>query len=159
MLQEDRRACRSTTVSLSTEASASEMALSTGPISLLPTPTVAPSGFAARAAICARETSASAARHQREKFLRPLDAAQGIAADGDQVVSLCNRCRCDEVGRHQDIAVRRMAHGGNTADLVDRGPVEGEIKPVLAADVAVENVADVEAEIDLGHGPAFDLAL
>src|SRR3546814_5839076 len=47
----------------------------------------------------------------------------------------------------------RAAHGGDPADLVHRRPDHGEVEPVGAADVAVEDVADVEAEIDRGDRP------
>ena len=51
-------------------------------------------------------------------------------------------------GRQQHVLVERAAHGGDPAGLVDRGADHGEVEPVVAADVAVEHLADVQAEIE-----------
>src|SRR5258707_11688218 len=49
----------------------------------------------------------------------------------------------------------RAAHGGNAANLVDRRSDDGEIEALLAADVAVEDLAEMEPEIHFGRRQAF----
>ena len=53
--------------------------------------------------------------------------------------------------RSQQFAVDRTAHRGDAADLVDGGPDHGEIEPVLAADIAVKDFADMQADMGRGH--------
>src|SRR5437764_7582929 len=98
-------------------------------------------------------------RIERKELLRALDAAQRIAPDRDEPAALQSRHRVRKSLRQQDAAFHRTAHRGDAGDLVDRGPDDGEIEPLVAADVSVEHVADMEAEIDFGRrqvvaGPA-----
>ena len=64
-------------------------------------------------------------------------------------------CLCVERGgkarRNQDISLDRTAHCQDPADLVDGRTNDSEIETVLAADIAVEDVADMQREIDLGR--------
>ena len=49
-------------------------------------------------------------------------------------------------------AVYRTAHGGDAAGFVDGGADNGEVEAVLAADIAVEDIADMQADIDVATG-------
>src|SRR5438046_152645 len=77
-------------------------------------------------------------------------AAQCVAPDGDQPTSNFGTSGVDKIGREQHILLDRPAHGQDPADLVDCRTDDREIQAVLAADIAVENIADVKCEIDLG---------
>src|SRR6185437_2995340 len=89
----------------------------------------------------------SALRLEREQLLWAPDAAQGVAADRDQALPR-RAARCREGGREEDVLVGRAAHRGDPAGFVDGGADDGEVEPVLAADIAVEDLADMKAEID-----------
>src|ERR1041385_7885138 len=91
-------------------------------------------------------------RIEREKLLRALDAAQRVTPDRDKPATLQSRHRFRESLRQQDAALDRTAHRGDASDLIDRRSDDGEIESLVAADIAVEHLADMEAEIDLGRG-------
>src|SRR5438094_9947269 len=96
---------------------------------------------------------------EREELLRVLDAAQCVAPDRDEPAALQSVHRLREGLRQQHAALDRAAHRGDARNLVDRRPDDREIEPLVAADVAVEHLADMEAEIDFGRrqvvaGPA-----
>ena len=95
---------------------------------------------------------------ERVELLRPADAAQRETADRDQPVAQLFGQGLAEFGGRQRVAVHRAAHGADAADLVDRRPDDGEIQPVLAADVAVEHLAHMQAEVDLGGRPPLRAA-
>ena len=59
----------------------------------------------------------------------------------------------------QGVAVDRAAQRDDAADLVDRGADHREVQPVLAADIAVEHLPDVQAQIGVGQGQALRGAL
>src|SRR5579871_5884922 len=67
---------------------------------------------------------------------------------------------CGGEGRgEQERLIDRAAHGGDAAYLVDRGADDSEVEPLLAADIAVEDLADMETQIHLGDGqPGFAAA-
>src|SRR5437879_5239471 len=90
-------------------------------------------------------------RIEREELLRVLDAAQCIAPDRDEPAAFQSVHRLRESLRQQDAALHRAAHRGDASDLVDRRPDDREIEPLVAADIAVEHLADMEAEIDFGR--------
>src|SRR5207248_3695600 len=90
-------------------------------------------------------------RVQREELLRVLDAAQCIAPDRDEPAAFQSVHRVRESLRQQDAALDRAAHRGDAGDLVDRRPDDREIEPLVTADIAVEHLADMEAEIDFGR--------
>ena len=77
--------------------------------------------------------------------------AQGVATDRDKEISGCAE-RAGESRRDKQGLIDGAAHGGDAADFVDRRADDGEVEPVLAADIAVEYLADVKTEIHIGHG-------
>src|SRR5262249_42677285 len=87
-----------------------------------------------------------------EQLLRVGDAAQRVAPDRDEpafdVSDLGKR------GRYQHRLVERTAHRRDAAGLVDRRADDGEIQPLAASHVAVEDFAYMQAEIHVGHGLA-----
>ncbi len=90
-------------------------------------------------------------RIERIEILRAADAAQRKAAGGDQIVAPRRIEPGAERLRGQQFAVDRTAHRGDAADLVDGGPHHGEIEPVLAADIAVKDLADMQADMGRRH--------
>ena len=82
------------------------------------------------------------------------DAAQRVAADRDQPRAVRFVGGGGEGRRQQHVALDRAAHGGDAADLVDGRADDGEVEPVGAADIAVEHLADMQAEIGLGDRQA-----
>src|SRR5580658_6606919 len=77
------------------------------------------------------------------------DAAQRVAADRNQPaldVADSRECR-----RHQNRLIERTAHRGYTACLVDGRADDGEVQALAAADVAVEELADMQTEIHVGY--------
>ena len=85
----------------------------------------------------------------RIEVLRSADAAQGEASDRGQAGAGIAEA-IGEALRDQQRLVDRPAHGGDAADFVDSRADDGEIEAVLAADIAVEHLADMQAEIHLG---------
>ena len=94
-------------------------------------------------------------RIERVEILRAADAAQRIAAGGHQIVSPGGVEAGAERRRHQKFPVDRAAHRGDAADLVDGRPHHGEVEPVVAADIAVKHLADMQADMGRRHRPAF----
>ena len=97
-------------------------------------------------------------RIERIEILRAADAAQRIAAGGHQIVSPGGIEAGAERRRHQQFAVDRAAHRGDAADLVDGRPHHGEVEPVVAADIAVKHLADMQADMGRRHRPALGRA-
>ena len=89
------------------------------------------------------------ARSWRPRFLRLADATQHKAADRGEWRRIRTQ-RLDESGGEQQRPVDRAAHRGDAADLVDRRTDDGEVEPVGAADIAIEDVTDMQAEIHVG---------
>src|SRR5262249_18437204 len=90
-----------------------------------------------------------------EKLACVADPTECETADRDEAGALARaRCR-DEVRRHQHAAIDRAAHRRNPARLVHRRPDHCEVQTIVAADVAVEDVADVEAQVDRGDGSSL----
>src|SRR5262249_52440437 len=56
----------------------------------------------------------------------------------------------DEGRRHQNGLVNRPAHRCNTADLVHRGANDCKVEPLMAADIAVKDVSDMQTKIHVG---------
>src|ERR1700757_5258053 len=73
-----------------------------------------------------------------EKLLRATHAAQRIAPDRDQPAGRPEGA--GEGGGDQHRLVDRAAHRGDAADLVDGRPDDGEVEPLLAADIAEEHL-------------------
>ena len=92
---------------------------------------------------------------ERIEILRAADAAQRKAAGGNQVVSPGGIEAGAKSRRRQQFAIDRAAHRGDAADLVDRRPHHGEVEPVLAADIAVKDLADMQADIGRRRRPAL----
>src|ERR1700733_14780989 len=57
--------------------------------------------------------------------------------------------------REKDWLIHGPAHRRDAAHLVDGGPNDREIEALLAADVAVEDLAEMEPEIHFGRWQAF----
>jgi len=93
-----------------------------------------------------RTVAASAQVDASEKG-RAADAAQRKPAGRDEI-ALPPRIEAGTKGRRgQEFAIDRTAHRGDTADLIDRRPHHREIQPVLAADIAIKHLADMQADI------------
>ena len=58
--------------------------------------------------------------------------------------------RRGERGRNQDLAAERFAQRFDARHLVDRRADDCEVKAIDRADIAIENLADVEREVDDG---------
>ena len=80
---------------------------------------------------------------EREQFLRAGDAAQGVAAEADEA-GAGRAGGLGEGGGEHDILVERAAHAVDARHLVDGRADDREVEAVGAADVAVEDVADME---------------
>src|ERR1041385_3169330 len=78
-------------------------------------------------------------RIEREKPLRTFDAAQRVTPDRDKPTTLQSRHRFRESLRQQDAALDRTAHRGDAGDFIDRRSDDGEIEPLVAADIAIEH--------------------
>ena len=85
---------------------------------------------------------------EREKLLRLRDPAQRVAADRYEPAA--HAVNVSEGLRDQHWLLDRPAHGGDPAGLVDCRPDHGEIEPLGAADIAVEHLAYMQAEIHVG---------
>src|SRR5262249_56920540 len=53
--------------------------------------------------------------------------------------------------RHETGLISRAAHRGDGAGLVHRRADDREVKPLAAADIAVEYFADMQAEVHVGN--------
>ena len=84
-----------------------------------------------------------------EKILRLCNAAQRIAADGDQPVLLGGKRR-EEGGRGEDRLIDQSAHAGDAADFVHSRTDHGEIQAFAAAEIPIHDFAQVKAEIEVG---------
>ena len=87
-------------------------------------------------------------RIEGEQLLRPGQAAERIAPDRDQPLPVV--ADVGERGGHQERLVDRPAHRSDAARFVDRRPDHGEVETFEAADIAVEHLADMQPEIDVG---------
>src|SRR3954447_9098211 len=91
-------------------------------------------------------------RLEREQLARPLDALERVAPDRHEAGALglargVRERRGDEPALLDGAAERRDA-----ARLVHGRPDDGEVEPLPAADIAVEDLPDVETEIGIGDG-------
>ena len=78
--------------------------------------------------------------------MRAADAAQCVAADGDeQILRLIDGAR--ERGGDQQRLIDGAAQTGDAAHFIDGGTDDGEIEAVFTADVAVKNFADVDSAL------------
>jgi hypothetical protein len=59
--------------------------------------------------------------------------------------------RPGERGRNQDLAAERFAQRFDPGHLVDRGADDCEVKAIDGADIAIEDLTDVQREIDDGN--------
>src|SRR2546430_4848318 len=89
---------------------------------------------------------------QREELLRLRDPAQRVAADRYEPAA--HALDIGERLRDQHRLLDRAAHGGDAARFVDGRPHHGEIEPLGAAEIAVEHLADMQAEIHVGDRQA-----
>ena len=104
--------------------------------------------------VCGSSVNSSLARPTPRRAKRPTDTSVARSA---------LRQRVGEIRRDQQRPVDRAAHRGDAAGLVDRRPDDREVQPVDAADIAVEHLADMQADIDrrgrplLGPAPLVQL--
>src|ERR1700720_203786 len=80
-------------------------------------------------------------RIERIEILRRADAAQCKPARRHQIAAPGRVQAGAKFCRGQQFAIDRTAHRGDAAGLVDRRPYNGEIEPVLAADIAIKYLA------------------
>src|SRR3954451_15727047 len=86
-------------------------------------------------------------RIERVEILRAADATQRVAAGGDEIAPAGGVEALVELRRGQQLAIDRTAHRGDATDLVHGRTDHGEIEAVLAADIAVEDFAGLQADI------------
>ena len=83
-----------------------------------------------------------------EKLLCTRETPQGIAADRDKIPALGLWCRGGEFRRDENRSIDRSAHRGDPADLVHGGTDDGKVEPLVAPDIAEEDVTDMQRQID-----------
>src|SRR5207244_12082165 len=88
---------------------------------------------------------------KRVEFLCPRDTPQRVAPDRHQPLPIGRTGRIDKSSREQHIALDRTTHYGDAVYFVDSRANDGEVESVEAADVAVEDLTDMQTEIDLGY--------
>ena len=81
------------------------------------------------------------------EILRATDAAQRKPAGGNEVAPAGRIEPGLKIRRRQQFAIDRAAHRGDAADFIDGRTDHREVEPVLAADVAVKHLADMQADI------------
>src|SRR5271169_503736 len=86
-----------------------------------------------------------------EKLLRLRHAAQSVASDRNQTTSHLRANRDREARRNENILLDRAAHRQDSADLVHFRADDREVEAVLAADIAVKHIADMQRQINLGR--------
>ena len=52
-----------------------------------------------------------------------------------------------EVGGDEHLAPQRLSQGLDARDFVDRRPDDGEVEAIHGADIAIEDLAEVEREV------------
>ena len=82
-----------------------------------------------------------------EKLLCSRETPQGIAADRDQIPALGLWCRGGEFRRDEYQSIDRAAHRRDPADFIHCGTNDGKVKPLVAPDVAEENLTDMQRQI------------
>nr|AAF22882.1 adenylate cyclases-like protein [Bradyrhizobium japonicum] len=82
---------------------------------------------------------------------------QRVAAGGDEIAAAGGIEPLVELRRRQQLAIDRAAHRGDAADLVHRRTHHREIEPILAADIAVEDLSDMQPDISRRGGTAVRL--
>src|SRR5438552_13484579 len=86
---------------------------------------------------------------EREQFRRARHAAGRVAGEADEA-GAGRAGGFGEGGGEHDVLVEGAAHAVDARYLVDGRADDGEVEPVGAADVAVEDVADMEREVEAG---------
>src|SRR5262249_47366248 len=92
--------------------------------------------------------SDSPERFYSEQLLWPLDPAQRVTANRDELTMI----KCHSIGeglREQYIALHRAAHRSDAGNLVDSGADHREIKPFFASDIPVEYLTDVQTSVHI----------
>lgn len=90
---------------------------------------------------------------EREQLLGMRHAAQRIASHRNQAAP-----DVPDFGkrrRYQNRLVDRAAHRRDAAGLVDRRADDGKVQPFAASDIAIDDFADMQAEIHVGDGLAL----
>src|SRR3984957_4247148 len=88
-------------------------------------------------------------RIDREKLLGVRYAAQRVSSYRDEatfnIPPTGKRCR------YQNRLIDRTAHRRDAACLVNGRANDGKIQPFAATDIAIEDFADMQTEIHVGH--------
>src|SRR5437868_5481394 len=97
-----------------------------------------------------RSPEPSAARRavDGEELLWNAHAAQGVAAERDQIAAPRSR-GLGESRRDDDALLQRAAHAADPAGLVDGRPQHREVEPLAAAEIAEQQIADMERQIEI----------
>src|SRR5271155_4220460 len=90
-------------------------------------------------------------RIEREQLLRGADAAQRITPDRDEL-AFGAAGGLSEARREQQRLLDRAAHRGDAADFIDGRTNDREIETLFAADIAVEHLAEMQRQINVGDG-------
>src|SRR4029450_8361120 len=90
-----------------------------------------------------------------EKLLCTRETPQGITADRDKIRALGHWCRRGEFCRDENWSIDRSAHRGDSADLVHGRADNGKVEPLVAANIAEEDVTDMERQVDAGNRMPF----
>src|SRR5262249_50536532 len=88
---------------------------------------------------------------QREKLLRLCNPAQRVAADRYETAA--HAIDIGEGLRNQHRLLDRATHSVDPTRFVNCRPDYGEIQSFGATDIAIEHLADVQAEIHVGDRP------
>ena len=88
---------------------------------------------------------------QREYLRRLPYPSEDVGTKRFKPLSVGNRR--GERGRNEDLAAERFAQRFDARNLVDRRADDCEVKAIDGADIAIEDLADVEGEIDDGIFP------
>ena len=86
---------------------------------------------------------------QRENLRRLPYPAEPVSTKRFKPLSVGDRR--GERGRNENLAAERFAQRFDARNLVDRRADDCEVKAIDGADVAIEDVADVEREVDDGN--------
>src|SRR4051812_31146937 len=79
---------------------------------------------------------------EAEQLLGLADAADGVEAKGEQRLLVGAR----EVARHDERPIEALRQGLETAGEVDRRPDRSEVEPIGRADIAVDDIVEMEAD-------------
>src|ERR1700722_6782100 len=91
---------------------------------------------------------------ERVEFLCLRDTPQRVAANRPQPLSIYGMGRSDKGFRKQYVAFNRTTHRGYAAYFIDGRANHCKVHSLEAADIAVKDLANMQAKIDLRDGPS-----